>query len=159
MMKNILMVILLITTYCSTRAQEKKPVSYITNNALIGVWQKGSKIVGSGIDQHFVFSKDGRFILNLYSEGDDARSLIRLKGKYRLVKDELYLTILSKVFVEGELEIGSEAITSSLLQFGTNSKIREVKVPNPKEISDPCYITVISRTNIKLNNQVYYKIK
>lgn len=158
-MKKILIIVLSIVSCCCVFAQQKKTVSYITRDELVGVWQKGSKTVGSAMNQNFVFSKDGTFILNLDSEGDDARSLIKLKGKYRLVKDELYITILSKVFIEGELEIGSEGMTFSLFQFGANSKIKEIKEPSPKEMLDPCYITVISRTNIKLNNQIYYKVK
>lgn len=158
-MRKIIYTFLLIITCSQVFSQKKKDVSYITKDELIGTWQRGSNLVGNGLNQHFVFNKDGSFVLNLDSDGDDARSLIKLKGKYRLTKDELYLTILSKTLIEGELEVGSEGITSNLLQFGANSKIKEIKEPNPKEMLDPCYITVINRSKIKLNNQVYYKIK
>lgn len=45
-----------------------------------------------------------------------------------------------------------------LIQFGANSKIKEVKELSPKEFIDPCYTTLFSRSQIKLNNEVYYKI-
>lgn len=140
-------------------AQQKQEESSLTKEQLIGSWQKGSKVVGSGLNQHFIFNKDGTFVLNLDSDGDDARNLITIKGKYRMVKNELYLTVLSKTYIDGELEMGGVGVTFSLLQFGVNSRIKEIKEPNPKEMLDPCYITVITRTNIKLNNQTYYKVK
>ncbi len=151
--------ILLIVTCGQVFAWQKKDTSYLTKEELLGTWQRGTKITGNGLNQHFIFKSDGSFVLNLYNDGDDARSLIGLKGKYRLLKDKLYLTITSRKIVEGELGIGDMALTSSLLEFGPEAKAKEVKEINPKEMLDPCYITTISRTNIKLNNQNYYKIK
>lgn len=157
---NQILIVVLLTISCShVFSQEKQSLAYITKDGLVGTWQRGSKVVGSAMNQNFIFGKDGTFVLNLDSEGDDARNLIKLRGKYRLVKDELYLTILSRIYVDGDLEVAGMGITFSLLQFGANSKIREVKEVNPKEILDPCYITVTSRNNIKLNNQVYFKVK
>lgn len=153
------MFVLMMVIYSQAFAQQKKGTDYLTKDELVGTWQIRSRLIGNGLNQHFVFSKDGTFVLNLYSDGDDARSLLKLKGKYRLTKDELYLTILSKTIVEGELEIGDMAITSSLIQFGAGAKIKEIKEPNPKEMLDPCYISILSRSNIKLNNEVYYKVK
>jgi len=158
-MKKIFIVVLFVVSFLHVFAQDKKVNGYVTKEELVGTWQKGSKVVGSAMNQNFVFGKDGTFVLNLDSEGDDARNLIKLRGKYRLVKDELYLTILSRTYIDGDLEMGGMGMTFSLLQFGSNSKMREVKEANPKEMLDPCNIAVISRTNIKLNNQVYYKVK
>lgn len=158
-MKKILIVILFIVFCSNVFAQEKKTVAYITKDVLVGTWQLGSRTVGSGLNQHFIFKSDGTFILNLYSEGDDARYLTKLKGRYRLVKDELYFTIISRVLADGKLTLGDPGLTSSLFQFSSEAKPKELKELEPKEIPDPCYITVISLTNIKLNNQVYYKVK
>lgn len=150
---------LLIITYNQTFAQQKKDSCCITNKELVGTWQRDSKVIGSGLNQNFVFYGNGTFVLNLVNEGEDARSLIKLKGKYRVTKDELYLTILSKTILEGELEIAGMGSSLSLIQFGAKSKIREIKEPSPKEFIDPCYITRITRSQIKLNNELYYKLK
>lgn len=158
-MKKILIFVLFFTFYINVFSQEKKTVAYITKEVLVGTWQLGSGTVGIGLNQHFIFRNDGTFILNLYSEGDDARYLTKLKGRYRLVKDELYFTIISRVLADGKLTLGDPGITSSLFQFSSEAKSKELIEPNPKEIPDPCYITVVSRSNIKLNNQVYYKVK
>jgi len=112
-----MMVMLFILLSSQIFAQQKKNVIYLTKEEFVGTWQKGSKVVGSGLNQHFVFNKDGKFILNLYSNGDDARNLLKIKGKYRLFQNELYLTITSRLVADGEIVVGDMAITSSLLQF------------------------------------------
>ena len=76
---------------------------------------------------------DGTFVLNLYSEGDDARYLTALKGRYRLVNDELYFTIISRILVDGKITLGDPGLTSSLFQFSSDAKQKEVKSLAPKK--------------------------
>lgn len=90
--------VLIILGYVQAIAQQKQEASALSKEQLIGTWQKGSKMIGNGLNQNFIFNKDGTFILNLDSDGDDARNLITIKGKYRMVKNELYLTVLSKTY-------------------------------------------------------------
>lgn len=150
---------LLIMTFSITFAQQKKDSYFLSNNDLIGVWQRDSNIIANVLNQNFEFYNNGTFILNLGNEGDDARSIIKLKGKYRLVNDKLIFTIISRTVVEGKLEIGDTGISFGIFVFGEDSKYKEIKEPNPKELVDPCYITLITKSKIKISNETYFKVK
>jgi hypothetical protein len=38
-------------------------------------------------------------------------------------------------------------------------KVKEIPEKNPKEFADPCYITFIGKSHIKIDQEQYYKIK
>src|SRR5258708_2846951 len=107
----------------------------MAKNDLGGVWQRDTKRVGNGLEQHIQFFNNGTFIINLGNERDDARALIALKGRYRLVKNELYITILSKKTVEGgHIEIDDPGISSSIFSIA-GGKVKDIAEANPAEIT------------------------
>jgi hypothetical protein len=136
--------------------QQKKDSCCISKKQLIGIWQRDSKIVGSGLNQNFQFNADGTFIFNVGSYNEDARDLIKLKGRFRLDQSDLYFTITSRTYVEGKINIEDPGI--SLAIFSVDGKIKEVAEVNPKEIPTPCYISLY-KDHIRLNAERYYKIK
>ena len=138
--------------------QPKHDSCCIAKSELIGVWQRDTRKVGDGLGQNIQFFGDGRFVINLGNQSDDARMLIGLKGRYRLVKNELYITILSRKVVEGGyIEIDDPGISFSIFSIA-GGKVKEIVEASPVEIGDPLDITVIKRDNIKLGHEVYYKI-
>lgn len=137
-------------------AQVKKE-TYITQKDIVGVWQRDSKLVRNGLSQNFEFYMNGKFVVNLGSDKDDGRNVIKLKGRYRLDKDKLYITILSKTIVDGKIVISDAGVSLNI--FSYEGKEVEILEKNPVEISDPCYITVITTQNIKISNEIYFKIK
>jgi hypothetical protein len=154
---KILLLLIFLCQYLKAPAQEKKE-SHITKKALIGTWQKDSYRVGNGLNQNFQFFNDGRFIFTNGNFGDDAVSTIKLKGRYRLTRDSLFFTITSKTIVDGELEMIDPGIDQGIFQYGSKSIIKEVKVANPKEMAEPCFVAYLKRGKIKLNSEVYYKV-
>ena len=138
--------------------QTKKESVWLTPTEIVGTWQRGSKEVGSGLLQNFQFSKNNTFVLNLGNDADDARDIIQLKGKYRLVKDSLFFTITSKKVVEGKIQIADGGISLNLFTI-SGKNVREIPEKDSKESPDPCYITRISKTHIKISQEQYYKIE
>jgi hypothetical protein len=138
--------------------QTKKDSCCLSKKDLVGLWQRNNEIVGSGLLENFEFFENDTFVLNLGDMSEDARSIVKLKGKYRLVKDKLYFTITSKTVLEGPIELTDGGISLNLFSI-TNGKLKEAPELNPKEQTDPCYITLFSSKHIKLNNEVYFKVK
>lgn len=159
-MKHPLLIIILFTITLPKQifAQQNQDSCCISQKELTGIWQRNNKIVGNGLGQNFEFYENGTFVLNLGNESDDLRNTIQLKGKYRLDKDKLFFTITSKTIVEGKIELADGGISLSLFEI-VDWKEKEIKELQPKEFKDPCYITLFSEGHIKLNNEVYYKIK
>jgi hypothetical protein len=139
-------------------SQNKNVSTYISNNDLIGTWQRNSKVIGSGLNQNFEFFTNRTFILHLGSDADDVRNTIELRGKYRIENDKLFFTILSRTIVDGNIGILDKGVSLGIFEV-IDSKPKVVQESNSKEIPDPCYITIISKTNIKLGNEIYYKVK
>lgn len=160
-MRQILIILLIFLAFIShiqIHAQQNQDTIFITKKEFIGTWQRNSKIVGNGMGQNFEFFDNGRFILNLGSDADDIRNTIQLKGTYRLEKDKLYFTITSKTVVDGNIGIADMGVSFSIFEL-VDAKVKEIQLPNPKELADPCYITIIEDQHIKINNEVYYKVK
>ncbi len=159
-MKNLALIsIFLIAMFqVPLEAQQSKDSKYLSYKTLTGTWQRDNKIVGNGLDQNFVFLENGSFILNLGDDSEDLRTITQLKGKYRIEKNKLFFTILSQTIVEGQIGLADGGISLSLLEL-KNTKAKEITESNPKEIADPCYISVLSKTKIKLSNEIYYKIQ
>jgi hypothetical protein len=141
----------------SVSAQTRKEQKFLTKKDIVGTWQRNDSLLGSGLNQNFQFFDNNTFILNLGNDGDDARSVIKLHGKYRLNKDEIYFTIVSKTIIEGKIEIADPGISLNL--FTIEGKTKEVQELHPKELSDPCYITLFSKRHIQINQEFYFKVK
>ena len=158
-MKRILLIILLVNIFSiKILAQQKKDSCCILKKDIIGTWQRDDSIAGNGLNQNFQFFKNDSFILNIGNDADDARDIVRLKGKFRLVKDSLYFTITSRTVIEGAIEITDPGISLNIFSIG-GKKIKEVPEHNIKELPDPCYITLFTNTHIKINQENYYKVK
>ncbi len=140
------------------RAQNKSDTASPTRSGLVGVWQRGSKRVGNGLNQNFRFYPDGSFVLRFDDGGEDLRVIWDLKGRYRLVKDQLYLTIVYRTVTEGghiEISGSGEDFNNFDLVGGMMKDIRE---PVIKELPDPLYISVKVPGHIEIGNEDYYKI-
>lgn len=154
----LLLVLTLSYSHFTLLAQQKKDTTYISKKRIVGVWQLGSPRVGDGLNQNFEFYSNGNFVLNLGNYGEDAVSTINLKGRYRLVKDEIYFTITSKVVVDGaKITTVDPGINYGISAFEGGKK-KEIKEINPEEITDPAYIVVVNKNHIKINSEDYYKI-
>jgi hypothetical protein len=159
-MKHIVLIVIIFSTIFPKQmiAQQKNDSCCLSMKNIIGTWQEDSPIVGSGLNQNFEFFSNGTFILHLGNSGDDVRGINTLKGKYRLDKDKLFFTITSKTIVEGKIGMADGGISLSLFEI-EDGKEKEIQETNPKELTDPCYITLFSDRHIKLGNKVYYKLK
>lgn len=124
---------------------------------LAGIWQRGSEVVGNGLGQNFQFSPDGQFVLNAEDERDDLRVIMQVKGKYRLFKDQIYFTILSKKVLDGgEIWVG-DTLDGNVFSI-QGAQIIDVKIANPKEIQDGCTIRVLNYNHIRVINVDYYRV-
>jgi hypothetical protein len=157
-MKRILILFIVIQSVSShLYAQSDLPIS---KQKLIGLWQINSPRVGNGYAECFSFFGDGTFIYQ-YDPSDDTRGIIKLKGKYRLDKGGLYLTILSRVErVGGKILTGAGGTDEYLFVFD-NDKMKQVTELAPKEL-DPLIISKVNTVNNKIdfyiNNRHYYKV-
>jgi len=156
-MKQIFILIFLSIISNQMFSQQNKDFCCLSKADIIGIWQEDSPIVGSGFNQNFEFFDNGTFVLHLGHSGDDVRDIIELKGKYRLDKDKLYFTIISKTIIEGKIGIADAGINHCIFEI-ENGKEKEIQESNPKELADPCYITIIKKSHIKIGNEIYYKI-
>ncbi|HTI92790.1 MAG TPA: hypothetical protein VL727_19470 [Puia sp.] len=78
-------------------AQAKKDSCCLAQKDLEGVWQRDQQGIGNGLEQNFRFYPDQSFFLDMASnDGEDARGIVSLQGKYRLVRNRLYLTVSDK---------------------------------------------------------------
>lgn len=139
-------------------AQQKKDSCCLLKKDIVGIWQRNDSVIGSGLNQNFQFLDNNSFILNIGNDADDVRNIVQLKGKYRLDRDMLYFTITSRTILEGPIGIADAGISLNIFSI-EKGKLKEMSEHNPKEIPDPCYITLFSRKHIKINNEIYYKIK
>ena len=157
-MKSFFVIALVVTFFCiKSMGQQKKEINYISKKDIIGTWQRGSNIVGSGLRQNFKFFQNDSFVLNIGEDGDDMRDIIQLKGKYRLVKDSLFFTIKSRTVIDGTVELSDGGISLNIFSI-KKKQIKEVPEPSIKELPEPCYITFFSKTDIKINQERYYRI-
>jgi len=157
-MKNLILLIWMAILVSNVSGQSKKETNYLDGKDLVGVWQRNFQAVGNGLQQNFRFFPDGKFEVHFADEQDDARDIYQLKGTYRLVKNALYLTIRSRVVYEnGKMEISGSNEDGNIFQYNGGVS-REIPEPDPKECSSPIYLTIISKENAKLDNEVYFKV-
>ena len=139
--------------------QKKKDSCCIARKDLVGVWQRDSKRVGNGLEQNFRFFDDGTFVVHFANDNEDARGIYGLKGKYRLVKNQIYFTILSRTVVEGGKIVTAESNETSYIFSIEGGTVKEIKEVDPKELPDPVYIIIKPDGHIELGNETYYKIR
>lgn len=143
--------------YAQSNLSKQSRIPFATIN-LVGVWQENDTIEGSGLLQNFQFFNDGRFELNLCNPNEDIRDIIAIKGRYRLIGDSLMVTILSKnVIIGGQINLDGGGSETKMFTI-EGGDIKEIYIENPKELSDPLYITIISPKCIRIENEIYYKI-
>lgn len=136
----------------------KKDTNLLTKDGLIGVWQRDNKNVGNGLRQNFRFYPDGTFVLNFANGDEDLRVIWALKGGYRLVGDQLFLTIVYRTVEEGG-HIEMSGSNEDFNIFGiAGGVVRDIREPDPKELPDPLYISVKEKGHIDIGNEDYYKI-
>jgi len=153
---RITLVILLLSK--AAFAQAKKDSAWLSKQQIVGTWQRNDSLVGSGLGQNFQFFSNNLFVFNIGTDADDMRDIIQLKGKYRLVKNTIFFTITSRKVLEGTIEISDPGISLNIFNIA-GSKVREIPEKDPKELADPCYITLINRSHIKIDQEQYYKVK
>jgi hypothetical protein len=157
-MKRIIFILVAMFVSVGIFAQQKKEACCLSKKDIVGTWQLNDSIVSSGLNQNFQFFENGSFVFNVGGDADDVRNIIQLKGKYRLDKDQIYFTIISKTIVEGNIEISDPGVSLNIFSIA-QGKVREVLETNPKELTDPCYITLFTNHHIKINRESYYKVR
>jgi len=158
-MKYILSFIVALGPVLWVSAQSKKDSCCLAQKDLEGVWQRGQQGVGNGVEQNFRFYPDQSFFLDMSSnEGEDARGIASLQGKYRLVKNKLYLTVLARSVVQGGKVVmlnQSESTSIFAINGGTVKLVNEV---DPKEMAEPLFISFLRDGGITLGSETYYKL-
>ena len=158
-MKRVFIFLLLVAKFLDINALAQSEKT-INKNEIIGVWQINSPRIGNGYAECLSFFRDGTFIYH-YDPSDDTRIIISLKGKYRLDKTALYLTILSRIErVGGKILTGAGGTDEYLFVFD-NDKMKQVAETAPKEL-DTLIISKVNVANniidIYINNRHYYKV-
>jgi len=158
-MRNFIMLLSSFALVLHVFGQGKKDSCCIEKDDLMGVWQRDSKRVGNGLEQNFRFFNDGTFVVHFSNDNEDSRGIYALKGKYRLVKNQLYLTIISRKVVEGGKIITAQSNETSYIFTIEGGTVKEIKENDPKELPDPIYVILKPDGHILLGNETYYKIR
>ncbi|HTI91877.1 MAG TPA: hypothetical protein VL727_14885 [Puia sp.] len=156
-MKNLIWILSILLTLRAS-GEVKKDTLYLSTNDLIGVWQRNFKEAGNGLLQNFRFFRDSTFEIHFSNEDEDARDIRELKGTYRLVNRSLYLTIKSRVVVQGGKIAITESSESGYIFHFTGGISKEIAEADPHESRVPIYINVIEKGKIMLDNETYYKM-
>jgi len=157
--RNILLLLLVLPLF--TNAQ--KADSSVNENQLTGVWQIKSSKLGDALLDHYQFLPNGEFIYN-FSQYDDTRRVLALKGHYRLEGIKIFMVVQSRVeLTGGYFTKGSPGFQASpfVIEGGTIETFKQVDTTN---LHDPFIIKVnaISKTGkvvgLQLDHIKYYKI-
>ncbi|WP_426672078.1 hypothetical protein ACPPVU_12685 [Mucilaginibacter sp. McL0603] len=155
-MKKLFFILSLITNLCFGKQLFAQQLITVQN--LVGVWQYGSPTVGDQLNQSFVFFKNGHFFFNNGKLGDDLVSTRGLKGRYRLDKNKMYFTIISRLLVDNaNIDVATPEVESGIFLY-KDIIPNEVFINGPKEIKDPVDLIVIKPNHIKINDEDYYKV-
>lgn len=155
-------IITLVILYSRVGVAQKLDSS-IDQRALVGVWQSGTPKLGDALLAHYQFFENGKFIYN-FSQYDDATRVLALKGHYRLVGNELFMSVQSRVeLVGGSFTRGSPGFQESpfVLEGGTIETFNQVDTANQR---DPFILSVIMTgktrkiVGLKIDNNKYFKL-
>jgi hypothetical protein len=129
----------------------------LAKHDLVGVWQENTNRVENGLNQNFRFYRDGTFALNFDNGGDDMRVILALKGRYRLVGNQLFMEIVYRTVTDsGHVEISGSS--EDFYNFALAGKIKDIREPIIKELLDPLTITIHGPGHIDIGNEAYFKI-
>ena len=98
-------IFLFILSFSTIFAQNIKQV--ISQDSLIGIWQADNNLLAAGLADNYQFFKDNTFKYNFNSMSCGLRRLWSILGNYKLMNNELILTINSTFeSVGGHIEAG-----------------------------------------------------
>ncbi|HTD98016.1 MAG TPA: hypothetical protein VK668_01965 [Mucilaginibacter sp.] len=154
--KKSFLFLLIIVNVCSAKKLLAQQTLSVKN--LVGVWQYESPTVGDELNQSFAFFGNRNFFFNNGKLGDDLVSTGVLKGRYRLDKNKIYFTIISRTIIDNaNIGVKNSAIDFGIFQYN-DIVPRVITEKKPKEIEDPAIITFIKPNHIKINDEDYYKV-
>lgn len=162
-MKKISLVLLILSFTNVTNVFAQRPTivatGAISKKEIIGIWQTGV-VTGNGYTEAFIFFANGDFKYN-YDPSEDTRNILGFKGRYRLVGDQLLITIKTRIVCDGG-KIAAGALGSDDFLFVFNKgDVKELDEPNAKEL-DPLYISKVirmaKRLSLFINNRQYFKV-
>jgi uncharacterized protein (TIGR03066 family) len=141
----------------------QKTDSTIDQHQLLGVWQVKTSKLGDALQDHYQFFANGEFVYN-FSQYDDTRRVLALKGKYRLTGNKLFMSVQSRIEITGGyFTKGSPGFQTSpfVLEGGTIETFQQVDTTNQH---DPFFISGIMTgktgkiIGLQIDNYKYYKI-
>jgi len=134
----------------------------ISQDQLTGIWQINTARNSDALLKNFQFFSDGKYALN-FDNYDDTKRILSVSGHYRLVKNELFLTVESrKEIVGGNFIKGSPGFQRD--EFVLDGGKVEVIKQEDTSGTDPflisiCNIAKSGKVNcIKIDNNKYYKL-
>ncbi|MBS1500918.1 MAG: hypothetical protein JST32_02565 [Bacteroidetes bacterium] len=155
-MKSIFLSIWVLVSICSANPLYGQQT--ITTKNLEGIWQYGSPHVGDQLNQSFTFYSNGSFFFDNGKLGDDLVSTVELKGYYRLIKNKIFFTIISKTVIDNaKIGVRDHQAYVGIFEY-KNRAFKVVREKNPKELLDPVIVTVIKPDHIQINDEDYFKV-
>jgi hypothetical protein len=123
-------IFLFMFSFSTIFAQNIKQV--ITQDSLIGIWQADNNLLAAGLADNYQFFKDNTFKYNFNSMSCALRRLWSILGNYKLINNELILTITSTFeSVGGHIEAGgTEEGENGFVLVGDEIKIIIQKEPS-----------------------------
>ena len=120
-------IFLFILSFSTIFAQNIKQV--ISQDSLIGIWQADNNLLAAGLADNYQFFKDNTFKYNFNSMSCGLRRLWSILGNYKLMNNELILTINSTFeSVGGHIEAGgTEEGEKGFVIVGDEMKIIDQK--------------------------------
>lgn len=157
MKKLFLPVIFGIGIFCNSSLAQWKPLQLKTSE-LAGVWQADDSLLTSGWEDAYCFFKDGEFEFHI-NENNSLRTILSLKGLYRVSHDTLFTQISSRTeLVGGNVVRGNPETVGEWQIVGYTIKV--IKQPSKWEyvFIGSCAIDENSLRCISLGGRTYYKI-
>lgn len=106
--------------YCGPVKSQNK------SDSIVGVWQD-SKIVASGWSSTFLFYKNGKFKF-FYNQMDCAKREVSYSGRWKVIDDELKLTVKQKNIIKGgTLVLSTGSCASDFMIVGGIEKTVKLK--------------------------------
>lgn len=154
-MKSILLLTLVLFVSASFAQNHK---TSILQDSLIGVWQEDSNLLAAGLADNYQFFKDDSFKFNFNSMSCGLRRLWSILGSYKLLKDELILTVTSTYeSVGGNIEeAGTEEGENGFQIIG--DRMEFIKQDKPSVLHFVLGKNDNSEHSIEINGRKFYKL-
>jgi hypothetical protein len=149
-------IFLFVLSFSTLFAQNNKQV--ISQDSLIGIWQADNNLLAAGLADNYQFFKDNTFKFNFNSMSCGLRRLWSILGNYKLINNELILTVTSTLeSVGGHIEAGgTEEGENGFMLVGD-----EIKIINQKEASI-LYLLLnkndIKENSLEINYRKFFKL-